>query len=263
MSFNIGCCGSFIKLILCIINIIFLFAGLAVFILASILRWGSDSIIKEITNNEAVRSIFNISVIDGVSIALLAFGAFIILLSLIGLMGVICNSKCFLYLYEFTIILLFLGHGVSLLVVTLTSDSIEVDFKQAINNTMDNINNATHDITPDKFDDSCAIMKGLSEIFQCCGSTAKSDFIDQSLTLKCCINNTSIGCGIKTVDSIKSNAVNIVFIPSGVILGFELILILMVPILVSRLNKNKSKDEKERLINDTYSEMRNQYKYKK
>lgn len=257
MSFSLGFCGSFIRLILGIINFLFLLIGVAVFIAAAVLRWGSDSIIEEITKNDAVVSIINVSVIDGVSVALLSIGAFIILLSIIGLMGTIFKSKFFLYVYEFTIILLFLAHGITLIVVTLVRGSVEDQFKAALNTTMDNLNNATHDVKPDKFEIECAVMKGLSDIFQCCGSNDRSDFVEPSAATQCCMNNTSIGCGPKIIGTISNNVVDIVIIPNVTILVFELILILMVPLFVSRINKSKyKKDDRERLINDTYSETR-------
>ena len=43
------------------------------------------------------------------------------------------------------------------------------------------------------------------------------------------------------------------FIPNGVILVFELLLILMVPFLIARISRSKErKDDEDKLINDTY-----------
>lgn len=248
---RLGCCGSFLRLSLSIVNILFLLIGLTVFIAASVLRWGSDSIIEEITKNEAIASVINISVINNVSISLLVIGGFIILLSLIGLLGVLCTNRCFLYLYEITIIILFLAHGITLIVVTLSSTSIENEFRTALNKTMDTINDPS--TTEKDFEEQCAVIKGLSELFQCCGSTSRADFRNQTISYQCCINSTSIGCGEKTIDSINDNAVNLVFIPNGVILVFELLLILMVPFLIARISRSKErKDDEDKLINDTY-----------
>lgn len=117
MSSGTGCFGSLIRIVLGIINTIFLLIGLAIFITAAILRWSSDSLLNKITNSEAIQSIISVSALDATTIVLLAIGGFIIALSLAGLLGVICSSRFFLVIYEIIIIILFLAHGITLLVV--------------------------------------------------------------------------------------------------------------------------------------------------
>ena len=140
MSSGTGCFGSLIKIVLGIINTIFLLIGLAIFIIAAILRWGSDSLLNKITNNEAIQSIISVSALNAATIVLLAIGGFIMVLSLAGLLGVICSSRFFLAIYEVIIIILFLAHGITLLVVAFKASDIEIEFRKALNKTIDEIN---------------------------------------------------------------------------------------------------------------------------
>lgn len=246
---SLGFCGSFLRCILTVINVLFFLVGLTIFIAASILRWSPDTIIGKISSNQAVNSILNVTVIDNVSTALLVIASFIIFLSFIGLLGVLCNSKCFLFIYEIVIIILFLAHGIALLVATFTSNTIENQFRTALNKTMDKINDPA--TKADELNTECTIIRGLSEIFKCCGARNRSDFINQTIALECCMKNTSIGCGDKVTSSIKENAVTLIFIPNGVILAFELVLVLMIPFFINRINKAKAEEDedKEKLIN--------------
>ncbi len=256
MRNNLGCCGSVLRVILMIINLLFLLIGLAVFIIASIIKWSPSLFINKITNNPAVNSILNITVLDDVSIALLVIGGFIILLSLIGLLGVCFSSKFFLILYEIIIIILFLAHGITLLVVIFSSGTFENAFKQALNNTMDTINDPA---TSEKdLNTECTVMNGLSEIFKCCGANSRHDFLNKTLALKCCVNGTNDGCSDRTIKVINDNAVSILFLPNGVILVFELILILLVPFFLNRIKKSQNNhlDDTEKLINDEYAKRR-------
>ena len=141
MSSSTGCCGSLIKIILGVVNTIFLVIGLAIFITAAVLRWSSDSILNKITNSEAIQSIISVSALDATTIALLSIGAFIIILSLVGLLGVICSNRFFLVIYEIIIILLFLAHGIILIVAAFKASDIENEFRKSLNNTIDDINN--------------------------------------------------------------------------------------------------------------------------
>ena len=258
MKISLGICGSFLRCILTVINVLFFLIGLTIFIAAAILRWSPSTIVGKITNNQAVNSILNVTIINDVSIALLVIAGFIIFVSCIGLLGVLCNSKCFLYIYEVIIIILFLAHGIALLVATLTSTTIENQFRSALNNTMDKINNPA---TKDQLDAQCKIMRALSEIFECCGATGRSDFLNQTVALDCCMNNTNASCSDKTVSSIHNNAVSLVFVPNGVILLFELILVLLIPFFISRISKASSANDEENhnLINE---ERRNRNKYR-
>lgn len=136
---DLGICGSFLRLILCIFNLLLFIVGAVVFVTAAIVRWYPSTIVGD--SNDTVESMLNISALDSISIALLTIGGFLVLLGLIGLIGTICTSKSFLVLYEFVIVVIFLCHGAVLLFGVFKSSELEDEFRKELNQTMDNINN--------------------------------------------------------------------------------------------------------------------------
>lgn len=135
---DLGVCGSFLRLILCIFNLLLLIVGGVIFVTAAIVRWNPSIIIGD--SNSTIESMLNISALNSVSVALLSIGGFLILLGLIGLIGTLCTSKSFLVLYEFVIVVIFLCHGVVLLYGAFKSNELEDEFRKELNRTMDNIN---------------------------------------------------------------------------------------------------------------------------
>ena len=232
MCKNYGCCGSLIRLVLGIINVIFLLIGLAVFIIAGILRWSPDSILNKLSDNQAVESIINLSALNYITIALLAIGGFIIFLSVIGLLGILCSSKFFLVIYEVVIVILFLAHGITLIVCAFKASDIEKEFRIALNNTIHDLNDPQ--TSEEQASAECAALKLISEIFQCCGASGPGDFKNETYITECCVDAEKIGCADKTVNDIKDNGVNIIIIPNVVILAFELLIIIMVPFLIGK-----------------------------
>ena len=82
-------------------------------------------------------------------------------------------------------------------------------------------------------------MKALSTIFECCGYDGPQDFNNQSSIANCCQTNKDVGCALKTIDSIEKNAIQVILIPNVVVLVLELIMIITIPILVSRIRRSK------------------------
>ena len=175
-----GCCGSLIRVFLGIVNALFLLIGLAVFIIAAVLRWNSGSILNKITNSEAIQSIISVAALNAATIVLLAIGAFIILLSLVGLLGVICANRFFLVIYEVVIILLFLAHGVTLIVAAVKSSDIEDEFRKSLNRTIDDINNPMSDNT--------------TVVAECAALNLLSGSYSDRLSQKCFISSFSHIC---------------------------------------------------------------------
>lgn len=255
-----GCCGSFIRVILGIVNTLFLVLGLAIFIGAAVLRWSSDSILNKITKNDDIRSIIDISALDNVSIALLVVGAFITVLSLIGLAGACCASKFFLFVYEIIIVLLFLFHAIVLIVAAFKSSDIETEFRKALNTTIADLNSPK--TSKDDVTAKCKALKLISEIFECCGANGPQDFtLNTTYAIECCANrNYLFGCSDKTISTFKSNGVNLIVIPNSVILGFEFLIILLVPFLIGRISRSRASEE-ERIINVKPTNFNSTYRY--
>lgn len=218
---GLGCCGRVFKFIFTIVNILFLLGGLVIFILAAVLKW--TGILKKFVNIPGIEELIKFGSIGNISTAMLIIGAFIILLSLFGILGARCGIKFFLVIYEIIIVLLFLALGISLLVLVFSSSSIEKGFTEQLDKLVEKIN--TDD---DPKGEQCEIMKELSELFDCCGSQSPSDF-NSTVREKCCGDyKTNEGCAPRSISVIKKNSVSYLIVPSCVILVIELFAILIV-----------------------------------
>lgn len=232
---KIGCCGNMFRFILFVINFLFFLLGVVVFITAAVLKWGNT--IEKLNDIPELKEISYVGSINTVAIIIMIVGAFITLLSLFGLLGVKFLNRPLLIIYESIVVLLFLTHGISILVIIFASSGIETKYKEILNNTMNDLNANKHIST------NCDVFKGLSEVFHCCGVTKPSDFINQTLTTECCAqdknsNPYTDGCGDKSFNDLQKNAINLLIIPSAVILLVELFSIITVPFLIGRINKN-------------------------
>ncbi len=83
-------------------------------------------------------------------------------------------------------------------------------------------------------------MYVVSGLFSCCGYNGPNDFSAASAS-SCCVQPTSsTGCGNLAPSQIKQMGINYLVIPSGVILGIEFLLIVLVPILIAKIYRSTS-----------------------
>lgn len=87
-------CGIITRILLGIINVIFLMVGIALVVTSCLVKWSNIGGLKELS------AATSLVAIDGVAIAFICIGAFTIFLSLIGLFGLACSNKCLLIFYE-------------------------------------------------------------------------------------------------------------------------------------------------------------------
>jgi hypothetical protein len=252
MCKNTGCFGSFIRIVLSLINIVFLLFGLSIFVCAALLKWADTSVLSRMVSNEEIRSIIDVSAIEHVSFVLLVLGAFIVVLSLVGLIGACCANRFFLVLYEIVLVLLFLSHGVLLIIGGIKSTEVEREFRHALNTTVEKIKHSrAFNHSSEEFNSMCNAFRLVSELFTCCGAGSPADF-NKTLAAQCCIQPMPIyGCSDRAVSVVKRNGINIIIIPNSVILCFEFILILVVPFLIGRITKGRRNEleEEDRMIN--------------
>lgn len=234
---KIGCCGNLVRMMLFLINTLFLLLGLVVFITAAILKWGKKSTFAQFTDIKGIDQVVSFGSINTISVILLILSSFIIVLSIVGLIAVKSLNKCFLIIYEIVVGVLFLAHLIAFFVLLFGSSSIEDSYKNGLTKQMGYIN--TDNST--KHDTACDIMKGLSELFDCCGAEkGPIDFNSTTLPKDCCATNgnstvvSQIGCSEKSIKDVKDNATNLVVIPSAIILLVELFALIMVPCLVGK-----------------------------
>jgi hypothetical protein len=200
-------------------------------------------------DKDEIGSLINLSSLDSITIALMVFAGFIILLSFVGLMGAICANRFFLVVYEIVIVCLFITHLIILIVAAFESSDIEKKFRKSMNDTIQVLNTPTSN--PDTLTANCVALKFLSELFECCGAQGPQDFTyNTTFRYECCFNNYTNGCTEKTISSVINNSTNIIIIPNSIILGLELILIILVPCLIGRISRSKrQRQEEERVIN--------------
>jgi hypothetical protein len=230
---KIGCCGNMVRFLLLIVNSLFLILGLTVFIAAAVLKWGNNDFSK-FADLPYVDDIVKVGTIGTIAVTLMVIGGFIIVLSVIGIIGVKFLNKFFLVIFEIIICILFLSHGIAILVLLFGSSSIESDYKEAINKTVTNINEGTD------YTKNAQFMQSLSGLFHCCGSKGPSDFKNSTILKDCCLEEKDTGkywtegCSDKSVQTIKDSSLNLLVIPSGIILVVELFSIIMVPCLIGK-----------------------------
>ena len=97
-------------------------------------------------------------------------------------------------------------------------------------------------------------MKAFSKIFDCCGAIGPQDFANKSLISECCYitNNSSEaygGCADKAVDTVTKNGVQLILVPNMAFIILELILIVLIPFLISRIKRQRKYEHEERNIN--------------
>jgi len=105
MPHNFGCCASLIRFVLGALNTLVFLGGIALFTCAAMVRWNLFSLGERYDD---------VSSLDCFTLTLLVVAGFTILVSLFGLVGVCCLSKCCLVLHEIIVGVLFLGHLVLL-----------------------------------------------------------------------------------------------------------------------------------------------------
>ena len=238
-SYKIGCFGQLTRFLLIIVNVLFLILGLAVLIMAIVLRWGSSSFNKLINIPEMNTLIDSASAISTVTIILLILGGFIILLSLFGICGTKYMNRFFLIVYEIIVMIIFLSQIIAILVLLFSGSSIESDYRNALNQTVSKINDDY-----DTHKDQCQLMFALSDSFKCCGANGPSDFKNSTLVtdMICCKESkmNQPGCADETIKMVTNNVLYLVVIPGSIILAIEFFAIISVPFLIGKAGNKKA-----------------------
>lgn len=231
---NLGFCAASIRFLIILLNSLLLTCGLVVFITAAVLKW--TTFLNKFLTTPNIDLVIKTGSISSISTSLLIISGFVCLVSLIGLIGAKYSNKLFLIIYEVIIILLFLAHGISILVLVFSSSSIEKQFKSSFNSTIDDLITDAFKNSTD-FDQKCNLTFAVSKIFKCCGYNGPSDFKETGLAEKCCDQSSkeTSGCGQKVVDDIKKHAVTLLVVPSVIILCIELLGMIMIPFLIGRI----------------------------
>ena len=233
-----SCCTSFIKVLLVIFNLILLLLGIALVVLTALARW--TNVFYSLQSIDGLNQLLNFASITGVTIALISIGAFIMLISIIGLFGAACSNKCLLITYEIVIVILFLAHITAFILVFVYRGRLEDEFKNGLLNSLTRAKNTS---PPYDNNEDANLFKALANGFNCCGVNNSTDFFNasngNSLLAYACPNSKfySTGCNYAVITKLESSAVYFFIIPSAIILAIDFCVILIVPILISSINK--------------------------
>jgi hypothetical protein len=231
---NLGFFGSSIRFLLIIINFLFFLMGLIVFIIAAVLKW--TTVFNKFISIAEIETLVKLGSVESVNTLLLVMGAFAMIISLVGVFGAKYTNKFLLITYEVVIVLLFLIHGISALVILVGSSKLENEFRDSMLKTIETLN--SNETTSDVFEKECKLFHDLADVFLCCGGDSPADFTNSSLIDECCGNSFNIGCTNKIINDIVTYSKNMIVVPSFMVLGIEFVAIIMVPLLIRRSSKN-------------------------
>jgi hypothetical protein len=221
---ELSCGGNFLRYLLFILNLLIFLMGLILFILAALLKWTNVFGGLDLGVFEQIASFASL---NGVSTFVLIVAAVIMAISLFGLIGSKTMNRFFLIIYLILIIILFLAHGIALLVLVFGSSTVENLYRQEVNKTVSNLKYKEGN----DFKALCIVFEKFSDAFECCGAdNGPEDFGNITIAKDCCSKETDYmrGCGQVSLDAIVKGSINFLVIPSGVILGIELFAIISV-----------------------------------
>lgn len=205
----VGCCGNFIRFILGLLSVLFLLIGIALVVLTSLVKW--SNVFSSFINTNQLSIIFNIVTIDGIVIALLCIGVFIIILSIVGLIAIISLNKCMLVFYQIVCGLIFLLHLAAFICYFVFQPRIGTEISKGLNSTI--IEKQNEVLVQQAF-------LAFSVTLNCCGANGFSDlntFSNNKSILFCTqttLNSNVQGCSKALTDLIndKGNLLKILLV---------------------------------------------------
>lgn len=234
MKPQLGYFGSTVRFALLVINFLFVIIGLVLFITACILRWGTS--LSDVIKIDGIEDLLHSSAIRAVAVVLMIVSGFIMALSFVGFMGVKYMKRRLMIIYEVTVIIMLLTHGISVLVVVFGWPTLEKEFRNELTQVIANINSNT--TSPKDFNSSCTLSYDLSELFKCCGALGPDDFVNQTLVLdEICCKKYSDGCNDAVVKKIKGITENLLITPSIILLIIEAFAVVFTPFLIRMSGK--------------------------
>ncbi|CAC5390915.1 unnamed protein product [Mytilus coruscus] len=231
---TLGCGASIAKVILIIVNTIFLILGLGIGIAGLVFRFGTDLLgdkIKEAMKSLKVDVVGGVNVYDvasSLSLLLIIVGFFIFLVGGLGCCGACCQNRVLLVVYAIIVAILLIAQivGVALFAGFRSEfdDSVKKGFKDILQTKYNTTGN----------DDLSQSYNALFNLYECCGVDSAADMPDNNLPKECCASSNPCsksstdvrsGCYTKLKDQIDQY--NSIFIGVGVsVLVFQLLCVL-------------------------------------
>lgn len=91
---SMGCCGYFLRVLIALINIFLFFVGIGLVIVMALYRWANT--FDTLKKNSVLQSFITLDIFNGITIALLVIGAFLIVISVVGFIAAVSANRCLL-----------------------------------------------------------------------------------------------------------------------------------------------------------------------
>ena len=242
-----------------IFNIIFLLHGLVVISFVSIFKWtdffdiGILSLIKKIVRENPFDFFTSFEYVE---YGLLAIGASITILSIIGFLTVKHGKRWSVIIYFVLLMTVFMSHVILLIIFFAKSSELIADIKDTIRIESKNlVYLADQSQEIDTFEGKCQNFYVLSQLFSCYGDQDSIEFnnsyfnqSNSTLIAKCCFNSDEITSGCTTKFDIIKEINMTITISNAVLVFYELLFIFMLLMIF----KSIKRFEEKKFINETY-----------
>ena len=224
MCKNSGCCGSVIRVILSIINVVFILFGTALLTVGILLKTTRifDPYLGSINQNASPDLI---KYLDYFYYGLIGFGAIVGCISLLGLVSMLVVKRPLLIIYAVLVTTIFIIHlAVFIAVLILTStatsaakslvSSLTAPLVIAINQIVSN-SSLSYSVSQSDMNSACSIYKTVAGFLNCC------DFNETRSVQACCSSMGDGNCSDVVYSLLNKYNIYAVDIPNGVVLVFE------------------------------------------
>lgn len=231
-----GCGANFAKIVLVIVNIIFLLLGLGIAIAGLVFKFGEDLLkddLKDVMENINVDMVGGIdiySLVNQMSTIFIVVGFIIFALGFFGCCGACCQWRWMLVIYAIVVIILMIVQITGIALFASFKGKIDDSFSSEATKLLKDNYKPTPSAAQKKVKDG---FNNLFSTFHCCGISNYSDVnnVIANLPTQCCdgtactASNVNGGCFTKLDDLFKKYTT--IFIAVGVaVIVFQLLCII-------------------------------------
>lgn len=224
-------CSLFLRIILAVMNFIIFAIGVTLIACAAVFKY--SHIVKTVMKTDALSEFIKINAIDGCVIALLVIGCLSVVLSFIGFIAAATLNRVFLGIYEFLLIIILLAHAGIAIALIVRSTQLKNRIKSEFIIVVQKLRSDQTE-TAEKLR-IFSLMKEISKTFTCCGIKGPDDF-GENASMGCVDISVKNGCGVELINFFESKIYSLL-IPSIIVLFFELITVVIVPVLFYRVSR--------------------------
>ncbi len=260
-----GCCP---RIFLTIFNLILFLIGLGLFIFAAVLKWNLlDKLDVNYTEILEFKDMHIGEYLNTAIIVLMCVAAFIMVITMAGLLGALCANKCLLYVYMLVIALLFIAH-LAVFILYLVKRPIILDEVDSLIKKKAEllVSNNTSNADKTAF---CVVFKSVSDLLTCCGANGPEDFADysfmntkQNTTVNtidaCCVSKQNVtGCANEVKKLLDSADLLVILTPNIGLLTFEFVIFLLIIGLIWNISTKRRQQD----LNEKYKNKSDYYSY--